>query len=203
MEKYRVGVVGGSNRAVGWVREEFGVDVSRFGNLTPGEVHALGVKAAELKKQAEYAKYALKHLAEIAKYKALIEQFRVEAIQKGLAAKEEIDGYVYQSIMSAAKHDAHLRRILQKTQGDLKVVAAQNRSDLELEQNSFQNRLRVIWANHQQKMGTQAVSYRQQIGEIRNREFEARRAAEEREYLDGKQGRTAAGFLGGFASWFR
>jgi hypothetical protein len=91
---------------VGHVSREFGYDLSQYGNLTPELVHDAARTAKVLEFQKQLATALNRHLDKIYANKAEIERLTLEATEKGLTDKAEIDKYVVKAIVAGAKHDS-------------------------------------------------------------------------------------------------
>ena len=159
---FRVGKTGGIQH----VASEFGHDLSRFGNLTPEQVHEAARQAKILNLQRQLAAAMVKHLEKIYQNKAEIERLTLEAMEKGLEAKEQIDKYVQQAIIASAKHDAHIQKLDHQLKQELQMVQGQLLSDKALTTASFQQRLQLLRANHQAKSQIALHGFQQRLKEI-------------------------------------
>lgn len=151
---------------VAHVDKEFCTNVAQIGNLTPEMVHeaARQVKILNLRRQLAAA-YA-NHLAKIYQNKAEIERITLEAMEKGLEAKEEIDKYVQQAIIASAKHEAHIQKLDHQLRQELQMVQGQLLSDKALSMANFQQRLQLLRANHQAKSQIALHGFQQRLKEI-------------------------------------
>lgn len=159
---YRVSQVSG----VQHVASEFGHDLSQMGNLTPEQVHEAARQAKILNLQRQLAAAYANHLAKIYQNKAEIERITLEAMEKGLEAKEEIDKYVQQAIIASAKHEAHIQKLDHQLKQELQMVQGQLLSDKALATASFQQRLQLLRANHQAKSQIALHGFQQRMREI-------------------------------------
>lgn len=162
MNFFRVGQTGGIQH----VAKEFGHDLSQIGNLTPEQVHEAARQAKILNLQRQLAAAYANHLAKIYQNKAEIERITLEAMERGLEAKEEIDKYVQQAIISSAKHEAHIQKLDHQLKQELQMVQGQLLSDKALATASFQQRLQLLRANHQAKSQIGLHGFQQRLKEI-------------------------------------
>jgi hypothetical protein len=63
--------------------------------------------------QKQLATALNRHLDKIYANKAEIERLTLEATEKGLTAKAEIDKYVVKAIVAGAKHESHIATLVQ------------------------------------------------------------------------------------------
>jgi hypothetical protein len=159
---FRVAKVSG----VKHVDKEFNSNITQFGNLTPEQVHEAARQAKILNLQRQLAAAMVKHLEKIYQNKAEIERLTLEAMERGLEAKEEIDKYVQQAIIASAKHDAHIQKLNHQLKQELVVVQGQLLSDKALATASFQQRLQLLRANHQAKSQIALYGFQQRLKEI-------------------------------------
>ena len=159
---FRVGQTGGIKH----VADEFGHDLSQMGNLTPEKVHEAARQAKILNLQRQLAAAYANHLAKIYQNKAEIERITLEAMEKGLEAKEEIDKYVQQAIIASAKHEAHIQKLDHQLKQELQMVQGQLLSDKALATANFQQRLQLLRANHQAKSQIAMHGFQQRLKEI-------------------------------------
>lgn len=151
---------------VGHVSREFGYDLSQYGNLTPELVHDAARTAKVLELQKQLATALNRHLDKIYANKAEIERLTLEATEKGLTAKAEIDKYVVKAIVAGAKHDSHIANLEQKLQHELNLVKVQGASNQTLANADFRQRLLLIKANHQAKGQIQVNGFQQSLKAI-------------------------------------
>jgi hypothetical protein len=144
MMEFRVSRTGGAKHVEG----EFGVPVSQFGNLTPQQVNEAAKQAKVMQLQAKLTKAMVTHCESIYKNKAEIERLTLQAIESGLKSKEEIDRYVNKAIIAGAKHDASIQLLKSKLDNELNLVKGKLLSDTALATMSFQQKLRLMQANH-------------------------------------------------------
>lgn len=159
---FRVGKTSGAAH----VAREFGYNPGQYGNLTPELVHDAARVAKVLDLQKQLAKAMNRHLEKIYANKVEIERLTLEAIEKGLNAKAEIDKYVQAAVIAGAKHDAHIQKLQHQLQQELNLVQGQLLSDKALATMSFQQRLQLIRANHQAKGQIQQNSFAQNLKAI-------------------------------------
>lgn len=162
MNNFRVSKVSG----IAHVDKEFGSNIAQFGNLTPEQVHEAARQAKILNLQRQLAAAMVKHLEKIYQNKAEIERLTLEAMERGLEAKEEIDKYVQQAIIASAKHEAHIQKLDHQLRQELQMVQGQLLSDKALAQASFQQRLQLLRANHQAKSQIALHGFQQRLKEI-------------------------------------
>ncbi|MFB2983890.1 hypothetical protein [Microseira sp. BLCC-F43] len=151
---------------VAHVDKEFGSNVAQFGNLTPEQVHEAARQAKILNLQRQLGAAMVKHLEKIYQNKAEIERLTLEAMERGLEAKEEIDKYVQQAIVASAKHNAHIQRLNHQMKQELQMMQGQLLSDKALATASFQQRLHLLRANHQAKSQIALHGFQQRLKEI-------------------------------------
>lgn len=151
---------------VGHVSREFGYDLSQYGNLTPELVHDAARTAKVLELQKQLATALNRHLDKIYANKAEIERLTLEATEKGLTAKAEIDKYVVKAIVAGAKHESHIATLEQKLQNELNLVKVQGASTQTLQNADFRQRLLLIKANHQAKGQIQVNGFQQSLKAI-------------------------------------
>ncbi len=217
---YRVSQVSG----VQHVDKEFGSNIAQFGSLTPEQVHEAARQAKILNLQRQLAAAMVKHLEKIYANKAEIERLTLEAMEKGLEAKEEIDKYVQQAIVASAKHEAHIQKLDHQLKQELQMVQGQLLSDKALSTASFQQRLQLLRANHQAKSQIALHGFQQRLQEIQASPAQAIAANQRRtqftNYINAKDydpvpanfgGQTSpsqqgsasgGGFLGGLLNFF-
>lgn len=159
---FRVGKTSG----VAHVAREFGYNPGQYGNLTPELVHDAARVAKVLDLQKQLAPAMNRHLEKIYANKVEIERLTLEATEKGLTAKAEIDKYVQTAVIAGAKHEAHIQKLDHKLQQELQLVQGQLLSDKALATMSFQQRLLLIRANHQAKGQIQQNSFAQNLKAI-------------------------------------
>ena len=92
------------------------------GNLTPELVHDAARTAKFLDLQKQLATAMNRHVEKIRANKVEIERLTLEAVEKGLTAKEDIDKYVAKAIVAGAKHDSHIATLEHKLQQELSLV---------------------------------------------------------------------------------
>ena len=148
------------------VASEFGHDLSQMGNLTPEQVHEAARQAKILNLQRQLAAAMVKHLEKIYQNKAEIERLTLEAMERGLEVKEEIDKYVQQAIVASAKHEAHIQKLDHQLRQELQMVQGQLLSDKALATANFQQRLQLLRANHQAKSQIALHGFQQRLQEI-------------------------------------
>lgn len=151
---------------VAHVDKEFCTNVAQIGNLTPEKVHEAARQAKILNLQRQLAAAYANHLAKIYQNKAEIERITLEAMEKGLEAKEEIDKYVQQAIIASAKHEAHIQKLDHQLKQELQMVQGQLLSDKALATANFQQRLQLLRANHQAKSQIAMHGFQQRLKEI-------------------------------------
>lgn len=148
------------------VDAEFGSKIAKFGALTPEDVHEAAREAKILNLQRQLAAAMVKHLEKIYQNKVEIERLTLEAMERGLEAKEEIDKYVQQAIIASAKHDAHIQKLDHQLKQELQLVQGQMLSDKALSTANFQQRLQLLRANHQAKSQIALHGFQQRLKEI-------------------------------------
>jgi hypothetical protein len=89
-----------------------------------------------------------RHLNKLYANKPEIERLTLEAIENGLRAKEEIDGYVKKALVAEAKHDQHIVNLNHKLQHELGLIKVEGASTQTLANADFRQRLLLIKANH-------------------------------------------------------
>jgi hypothetical protein len=151
---------------VGHVSREFGYDLSQYGNLTPELVHDAARTAKVLELQKQLATALNRHLDKIYANKAEIERLTLEATEKGLTAKAEIDKYVVKAIVAGAKHEQHIVNLEQKLQHELGLIKVQSASTQTLQNADFRQRLLLIKASHQAKGQIQQNGFQQSLKAI-------------------------------------
>ena len=159
---YRVGKTSGAAH----VAREFGYDPAQYGNLTPEIVHDAARMAKVLDLQKQLATAMNRHLDKIYSNKAEIERLTLEAIEKGVTAKAEIDKYVSKAIVAGAKHESHIATLQHKLQQELSLVQVQGASTQTLANADFRQRLLLIKANHQAKGQIQQNGFQQSLKAI-------------------------------------
>jgi hypothetical protein len=159
---FRVGKVGGASH----VAKEFGYSPAQYGNLTPELVRdaARAAKTSDLQKQLATA--MTRHLNKLYANKPEIERLTLEAIENGLRAKEEIDGYVKKALVASAKHDQHIVNLNHKLQHELGLIKVEGASTQTLANADFRQRLLLIKANHTAKGQIQTNGFQQSLKAI-------------------------------------
>lgn len=160
--EFRVSKTGGAKH----VEREFGVPISQFGNLTPQQVNEAAKQAKIMQLQAKLTKAMVTHCESIYKNKAEIERLTLQAIESGLKSKEEIDRYVNKAIVAGAKHDASIQLLKSKLDNELNLVKGKLLSDTALATMSFQQKLRLMQANHGSQQQILANGFEQQLRAI-------------------------------------
>lgn len=206
---FRVGTAGNTPKAVGWVKEEYGVDIGKMGHYTKDELRALGEYAKDMKLQAEWAREALKHIEQIIQYRNEINKLRMEALNKGIEGKEEVDKYVLSAILKTHGHEAHIKKIFQDMRQGMALIDAKSHSSLSLGQQSFQEKIREIAAKHQHASRAIRDAGQAAIGDLGRNERMARMQAKKRKDLlsyiradDYDPTRSAGGRRNWFSGWF-
>ena len=161
-QQFRVGKTNGATH----VAREFGYNPGDYGNLTPELVHDAARTAKVLDLQKQLATALNRHLDKIYANKAEIERLTLEATEKGLTAKAEIDKYVVKAIVAGAKHESHIATLEQKLQHELNLVKVQGASNQTLANADFRQRLLLIKANHQAKGQIQVNGFQQSLKAI-------------------------------------
>jgi phage baseplate assembly protein W len=161
-QQFRVGKTNGA----GHVAREFGYNPGDYGNLTPELVHDAARTAKFLALQKQLATAMNRHVEKIRTNKVEIERLTLEAVEKGLTAKEDIDKYVAKAIVAGAKHDSHIATLEHKLQQELSLVKVQCASNQTLANMDFRQRLLLIKANHQAKGQIQIHSFAQNLKAI-------------------------------------
>ena len=205
---YRVGSQGNTSRAVGLIKDEYGVDIARLGHMSKEEVRRLGMAAKDAKQQAEFAKVALSHIENIVQHRNEINRLRGEAIDKGLKGKESVDKYVLDAMLKTHGHEAHIKEIFQKMNHGMGLIDAKSDSQLRLGENAFQNKLRELSAGHNSQLQGQREQSRMAIGSIadgqRLQKAEQRKRKGLLEFIraDDYQPNGSGGRGGWFGNWF-
>ena len=188
---YRVGTVDNTNKAVDWVKEEFGVNANSLGHLNPQIVDQMNLDAIEMGRQVKFAASFIKATEKIMKGKVDIEAMRKDLLEKGLASKEDVDGIVQQMIMLTEKHQGHIGKMLQDMQQGKAMIGAKFKSQSELSRSSFQNNIRELRARHNSTQREMNEASRESIQAIDSDRAKARgdRAASRKfnDFLSGKQ----------------
>lgn len=161
-QQFRVGKTSGASH----VAREFGYNPGQYGNLTPEIVHDAARQAKVLDLQKQLATAMNRHLDKIYANKVEIERLTLEAVEKGLTAKADIDKYVVKAIVAGAKHDQHIANLEQKLQHELGLVKVQGASTQTLQNADFRQRLLLIKANHQAKGQIQQNGFQQSLKAI-------------------------------------
>lgn len=164
--QFRVGKVGGTQKATEWVDGEFGINPTMLGSLTPQIVEELNVDAAKMARQVQMGKMFMKHAQSIMDGKYKIEEMRVDLIRMGLARKEDVDDLVNKTITLTNKHQGHIALMLQEMLQGTQMSAAQSYSALEVSEHGFKNALREIRARHRAKIQTQDTKSKERIRTI-------------------------------------
>lgn len=160
--QFRVGKTSGAPH----VAREFGYNPGQYGNLTPEIVHDAARMGKVLDLQKQLATAMNRHLDKIYSNKAEIERLTLEAIEKGLTAKAEIDKYVSKAIVAGAKHDSHIATLEHKLQQELSLVKVQGASAVTLANADFRQRLLLIKASHTAKGQIQQNGFQQSLKAI-------------------------------------
>ena len=142
------------------VAKEFGY---QSGPLTAEMVHDAARTAKILELQKKLRTAYNRHCDKIRANKVEIERLTLEAIEGGLKDKAEIDKYVSKAIIAAAKHDQHIINLSQQLQHELGLIKVEGASTQTLQNADFRQRLLLIKANHQAKGEIQQNGFQQSL----------------------------------------
>ena len=133
------------------------------GPLTPEMVHEAARQAKILGIQKQLRTAYNRHDVKIRANKVELERLTLEAIEGGLTDKAQIDKYVSKAIVAAAKHDQHIVNLSQQLQHELGLIKVEGASTQTLQNADFRQRLLLIKANHQAKGEIQQNGFQQSL----------------------------------------
>lgn len=194
--------VGSNTQAAGVLQRAFGIDVNQMHN--PGYARKMNIAMKDAKIALQAAKASVKAMNEIMSIYAEIEKMRHEVIKTGISKDTEIKKLIADIQKAMHKHGLDEKMILQNLNQDMNLMSAEARSASELSQSAYQNKVRLLAANHRYQMGDLRQDLRSSMQEFPRRKQESARFREASSWMYAKDynpdakrsGRGVLGFLG-------